>query len=172
MKTFLGIDPGLSKTGYGIVSYDGSSYKCITYGVIETDRGLTSGKRLQLIYKKLKSIIAHYLPDEAAIETLYYAKNVKTALPVAEARGVILFTLAESEIPFREYSPLKVKLAVAGSGRADKHQIQEMVRMICRLPEVPQPDHAADALSIAICHINSEQFNEKIIEASSGHDSN
>ena len=154
MKKYLGIDPGLGKTGYAVMEYDGVNYQHIEHGVIETDKNLPSGKRLIQIYQAIKRIIAQYLPDEAAIETLYFTKNSKSAMPVAQARGVIIFTLAEGEVDYYEYSPLQVKLAVAGSGKADKRQIQEMVKIICRLPEIPEPDHASDALAIAICHAN------------------
>ncbi|NOY08286.1 MAG: crossover junction endodeoxyribonuclease RuvC [Spirochaetes bacterium] len=154
MKTYLGIDPGFSKTGYGIMEYDGVNYHHIEHGVIETDKNLSSGKRLLQLYKGIKDIIAEYLPDEAAIETLFFTKNTKSAMPVAQARGVIIFTLSESDVDFYEYSPLQVKLAVAGAGRAEKRQVQEMVKIICRLSSIPEPDHAADALAIAICHAN------------------
>lgn len=158
-KLFLGIDPGLAKVGYGIIAYDGISYRHITHGVITTTSEQSTGKRLIAIYRGIKKIIAQYLPDSAAIETLFYTKNSKTAMPVAEARGVILFTLSESEIPFEEYSPLNIKLAVTGNGRADKIQIQEAVKLLCKMKEIPKPDHAADALALAICHANYVGFN-------------
>jgi len=154
MKKYLGIDPGLGKTGYAVMEYDGVNYHHIEHGVIETDKNLPSGKRLIQIYEAVKKIIAQYLPDEAAIETLYFTKNSKSAMPVAQARGVIIFTLAEGEVDYYEYSPLQVKLAVAGNGKADKRQVQEMVKIICKLPEIPEPNHASDALAIAICHAN------------------
>ncbi len=155
----MGIDPGLAKVGYGIIAYNGMSYRHIAHGVITTTSEEPTGKRLIKIYKGIKEIIAQYLPDGAAIETLFYANNSKTAMPVAEARGVILFTLSESEIPFEEYSPLNVKLAVTGNGKADKKQIQEAVRLLCQMENVPAPDHAADALALAICHANYSGFN-------------
>ncbi|MCD6123255.1 MAG: crossover junction endodeoxyribonuclease RuvC [Spirochaetales bacterium] len=154
VKKYMGIDPGLGKTGYALMEYDGVNYHHIEHGVIETDRNMSSGKRLIQIYKGIKKIIAQYLPDEAAIETLYFAKNLKSAMPVAQARGVIIFTLTEGEVDYYEYSPLQVKLAVVGNGKAEKRQVQEMVKLICKLPEIPRPDHASDALAIAICHAN------------------
>ncbi len=159
-RLFLGIDPGLAKVGYGIIAYDGTHYKHVVHGVITTTKELSTGRRLIKIYRDIKKIIAEYLPDSAAIETLFYTNNSKTAMPVAEARGVILFTLSESEIPFEEYSPLNVKLAVTGNGRATKNQIQEAVKLLCRMKEIPKPDHAADALALAICHANYVGFNK------------
>ncbi len=155
----MGIDPGLAKTGYGIIAYDGINYRHITHGVITTQKELSTGKRLLAIYREIKKVIAEYLPDSAAIETLFYTNNSKTAMPVAQARGVILFTLSESEIPFEEYSPLNVKLSVTGNGRAKKSQIQYAVKLLCKMDEEPKPDHAADALALAICHANHVGFN-------------
>ena len=152
MSIILGIDAGLAATGYGIIRAEGNKHFHIAHGTITTEPGGNEGSRLLVIQQQLDKIIEQYRPDEAGVETLYFAKNVKTALPVAEARGVILVTLAKQMIPSHGYTPLEVKQAVVGRGRAEKRQIQEMVRLILGLKEPPKPDHAADALAIAICH--------------------
>jgi len=152
MKTILGIDPGLLHTGYGIIQAEGTKFIHIAHGVIKTDSNQDHGKRLECIYNSLNKLIKKYRPDEAGIETLYFAKNVKSAMPVSEARGVILLCLAKNNISFADYTPLIVKKAVVGSGRAEKRQVMEMIKIIFGLKEQIKQDHAADALAIAFCH--------------------
>ncbi len=151
MKT-LGIDPGSSLTGYGVVEED----KVIEYGCIRT------GNLLVSLYDETGKIIKKHRPDALAIEKLFFSKNVKTALAVGEARGVILLCAALAKIPVAEYTPLEVKMAVTGYGRADKYQVQQMVKNLLGMAEIPKPDDAADALAIAICHLNTYRFKEKI----------
>ncbi len=154
MSRTLGIDPGLSSTGYGILERRGSRLVHVSHGVIRTSPGDQTGDRLLSISEQLKKIIRKYSPDSAAVESIFFAKNMKTAIPVAQVRGVILCALAGAGVAFREYTPLQVKQAVVGRGRAEKEQVQAMIKMILGLPEIPEPDHAADALAIAICDIN------------------
>lgn len=151
----LGIDPGTAITGYGLVSYEGNHLRKVTFGVIRTGPELSLANRLHHIYLETIKIIEEYRPDAIAIEELFFNKNVRTALAVGHARGVILLAAANSGYEVAEYTPLQVKLAVTGYGRAEKMQIQEMVRVLLCLGEIPKPDDAADALAIAICHAHS-----------------
>ena len=151
----LGIDPGTAITGYGLVSYEGNHLKKVTFGVIRTGPELSLANRLHHIYLDMIKIIQEYQPDAIAIEELFFNKNVRTALAVGHARGVILLAAANLGYEVAEYTPLQVKLAVTGYGRAEKMQIQEMVRILLCLGEIPKPDDAADALAIAICHAHS-----------------
>jgi len=155
----IGIDPGLATTGYGIIAEeDDSSIRCIEFGVIRTPAELSEGERLSILYKKIKELIYKYLPSQGAIEKIYFQQNVTNALSVGQARGVILLAMAESNLPVGEYSPLEIKQAVTGYGRAEKPQIQRMVQTLLQLNDEPRPDDAADALSVAICHINSHRL--------------
>ena len=154
MKIILGIDPGLATVGFGLIKHEGSRYIHLYHGMIQTSAGDDMGRRLVKIHDELKTVICNYKPHEAGVETLYFSKNVKSAMPVAQARGVILFTLAEALVPFSEYTPLQLKQAVVGRGRADKKQIQFMLKILFNLEEPPKPDHAADALAAAICQAN------------------
>ncbi|HBE77268.1 MAG TPA: crossover junction endodeoxyribonuclease RuvC [Firmicutes bacterium] len=151
----LGVDPGTAITGYGLVSYGGNHLKKVTFGAIRTGPELSLTGRLQHIYLELQKIIAEYKPDAIAVEELFFNKNVRTALAVGHARGVMLLAAANAGYEVAEYTPLQVKLAVTGYGRAEKIQIQEMVRVLLCLTEIPKPDDAADALAIAICHAHS-----------------
>ena len=155
MRTIIGIDPGLASTGYGVIGVEGSKLHHAGHGVIETGPSMPRGKRLVLLYEELARILSLFEPDEASVEELFFSKNVKTALPVAEARGVILLCLCRRGIPYEEYTPLVIKQSVVGRGRAEKQQVQTMVRLILGLETTPEPDHAADALAAAICHQNS-----------------
>ena len=155
MSLILGIDPGLADAGWGLVNHDGLRGRHIAHGVIRTSSKMPPPLRLQSLYRGLCSIIEEYKPESAGIETLYFAKNVKSALPVAEARGVLVLALAESGIPVFEYTPLQIKQAVVGNGRAEKSQVQMMVSLLLKLSEPPKPDHAADALAAAICHAHT-----------------
>jgi len=154
MKVILGIDPGLAAIGYGLIAFGNNRYQHMDHGVIHTAAHEPMGERLVQIHRGICELIKKYQPHEAAIETLYFAKNRKSAISVAQARGVILLALAQGGIPFGEYTPLQLKQAVVGRGRGrpDKAQVQEMIRVILGLSAIPTPDHGADALAAAICH--------------------
>lgn len=154
MRSIIGIDPGLTSTGFGVIKADRHSFSHVQHGVIHTDRLQSRGERLVHLYRSLNAILDEFNPQEAGLESIFFAKNVKTAMPVAEARGVILLCLAQRNIPCHEYSPLEVKKAVLSKGRADKSQVQRMMKLAFRLDSLPQPDHAADALAVALCHCN------------------
>ncbi len=154
MKSILGIDPGLASTGYGIIQFDGSRFIHLAHGLIATSAGDPVGQRLLAVHRGIREVLERYRPDAAGIETLYFAKNVHSALPVAQARGVVLLALAELGVPFCEYTPQQIKQAVIGSGRARKAQLQEVLRIILGLDSIPKPEHSADALAAAVCHIN------------------
>ncbi len=151
----LGLDPGTATTGYGVIKKETNGLSCVSFGCIKTSAGLEPAKRFTIIRKELISIIKKYNPDYSAIEKLFFTKNVKTAISVSHARGVILETLNEHVLPIYEYTPLQVKQAVTSYGRADKTQIQKMVRVLLSLKEIPEPDDAADALAVAICCAHS-----------------
>jgi crossover junction endodeoxyribonuclease RuvC len=151
----LGIDPGTATTGYGFVREAETGPALVAYGVILTPAGTPMPERLRTLYHELKSLILLHRPDSGAVEKLFFQRNVSTAMTVGQARGVALLALAEANIPVGEYTPRDVKQAVAGYGGADKPQIQQMVRAILSLSDVPRPDDAADALAVAICHLHS-----------------
>lgn len=155
----LGIDPGIAIVGYGVVEYNGNSFRPIDYGAITTPAGLTLEKRLRLIYQDMNQLLCHYRPDAVAVEELFFNTNVTTAIAVAHGRGVVLLSANLKEVPTYEYTPLQVKQATTGYGRADKQQVQQMVKIMLKLNAVPKPDDVADALAIAICHGNSVKFN-------------
>lgn len=148
----LGVDPGLATIGFSIVAKEGNRFDVLEYGVIKTSSDKTDVERLKIIYRNLTELIDEYKPDQMAVEELFFNKNVKTAIIVGQARGVILLAGAESNIPVAEYTPLQIKQAVVGYGRADKNQVQQMVKNLLNLSEIPRPDDAADALAIAVCH--------------------
>jgi len=154
----LGVDPGLAKTGFGIIDYDKCRYSYVTHGVIETSAEDDISVRLKEIYNKLKKITSKYKPDEVSIEGIYFAKNAISAIPVAHAKGVIHLICAQGNIPAIEYSPLKIKQTIVGNGRADKNQVQELVKLLLKLEKAPKPDHASDGLAAAICHCNNRDF--------------
>jgi len=149
--TILGLDPGTAITGYGIIKKERDELIQLDFGCIKTSPGHEMPKRLQLIQEGLETIIRKYRPDIAAIEKLFFTTNAKTVISVAQARGVILGTLANARIEIYEYTPLQVKQAVTTYGKADKTQVQKMVTTLLHLKEIPKPDDAADALAIAIC---------------------
>lgn len=151
----LGVDPGTAICGYGLIEKEGNHLKRIAFGAILTAPETATALRLQQISRELQAIIERYRPDVMAVEQLFFNKNVRTALAVGQARGVILLVGAEAGLDIMEYTPLQVKMAVVGYGRAEKKQVQEMVRILLCLNEIPKPDDAADALAIAICHANS-----------------
>ncbi len=148
--TILGIDPGTAITGYGVIVVQ-KSPKCITYGCIKTDRGLADSERLRRIYVALIRLINEYRPDVMAVESIYFFKNMKTAMPVSQAKGVILLAAAQKKVKTFEFTPLQVKSAVTGYGKADKRQVQRMIRVTLRLKDIPKPDDAADGLGLALC---------------------
>jgi len=154
----IGIDPGTATTGYGLVQDQDGSLVVVDYGVILTASSLEMPERLLEIFRELNKIILLHRPESGAVEKLFFQKNVRTALSVGQARGVILLAMAQAELPVYEYTPLEVKQAVAGYGGADKNQVQQMVRALLGLKEVPQPDDAADALAVAICHLHSNRW--------------
>lgn len=157
----LGIDPGTATTGFGIIKSSKKQLTCIEYGIIETSSKLNMGERLKILNKSLEKIITFHKPEIAAVESLYFFKNLKTALPVSQARGVILLSFSNKNVPIKEFTPLQAKTAVAGYGRASKDQVQKMIRNILNLEKVPKPDDAADALAIAVCcayHLDSYTF--------------
>ncbi len=160
----LGIDPGTAITGYGLVKGEGDDLTLVAYGAITTSSDWPLPERLQRIYRQLTAVIEDQQPTAAAVEELFFSKNVRTALSVGQARGVALLAAANAGLPIHEYTPLQVKQAIAGYGRATKDQVQQMVRMLLGLDSVPQPDDAADAIAIAICHIHSAKLTAMLRE--------
>lgn len=155
----LGIDPGTATLGYGLVRehYDGS-LQAVDFDVIRTPAQTPMPQRLQSIHDKLKAVIDQHQPDRAAVEELFFSRNVTTAITVAQARGVVLLTLQNAGLPIAEYKPNIIKQAISGYGGAGKAQMQEMVRLLLGLEQVPQPDDAADALAVAITDLHSRRF--------------
>ena len=151
----LGIDPGYAIVGYGVIEFSGGRYYPVDYGAVTTDADTAFPLRLQQIYNGILSAIIKNDPDEMAIEKLFFQNNQKTAIDVAQARGVILLAAQNSNIPISEYTPLQVKTAVTGYGQAHKPQVMEMTRRLLKLDKLPKPDDTADALAIAICHAQS-----------------
>lgn len=146
----LGIDPGLANTGWGVIEQQGSRLRCLAYGCIQTASTSATAERLAEIHREITAVITRYRPEECAVENVYFSTNAKTAFSTGQARGVAM--LAASALPIGEYGPGEIKLAVVGSGDADKRQVQYMMRSILALPHDPEPDHAADALAAAVCH--------------------
>jgi len=154
----LGIDPGTAITGYGVVEEVQGDLKSLAFGVIRTPARQPFPVRLQLIYQGVKALATEWEPSAAAVEELFFSSNVRTAMSVGQARGVALLALADAGLTVAEYTPLTVKQAITGYGSADKAQMQEMVRLLLGLAEVPRPDDAADALAVAICHLHSARL--------------
>ncbi len=150
----LGIDPGTALTGYAVIAEEQGDRQLVTIGVIDTPSRLSLAERLQHIYAGLRGVIAEHKPDAAAVEQLFFSRNTRTAMTVGEARGVVLLALADAGLHIAEYTPMQIKQAVTGYGSADKHQVQEMVRLLLALPAIPRPDDAADAAAVAICHLH------------------
>jgi crossover junction endodeoxyribonuclease RuvC len=150
----LGIDPGVANTGYGIVAHDRGRLVALDGGVIETAAGQDAGARLRTIYARVGELMDSYKPDAVALEDLYFGANARSAFAVGQARGVIILAAGQRELRTSSYTPQQVKAAVCGSGKAAKDQVQRMVQTLLALPELPRPDHAADALAVAICHAN------------------
>jgi crossover junction endodeoxyribonuclease RuvC len=154
-KIILGIDPGIADTGYGLIEKGaGGKISCLAYGSIKTKAGLPMAERLEILHNELEKIIKKYQPALASVEELFFQNNAKTAIIVGQARGVILLTCKKNKVPIVELTPLQVKQTIAGFGRADKLQVQKMVKLLLNLKEIPKPDDAADALAIAISSVN------------------
>lgn len=151
----LGIDPGYAITGYGLLAYQKNHFNCLDFGVIRTTTREPFSLRLLRIHRRLDELIQRWEPDAMAVEELFFSRNTTTAIGTAQARGVAVLSGARAELPVFEYTPMQVKLAVSGYGRADKQQVQSMVRVLLNLKECPRPDDAADALAVAICHAHS-----------------
>jgi len=161
----LGIDPGYAIMGYGIVDKEGNKYKLVDFGVLTTQPDSEMPHRLKSIYSDLMALIAEFEPDAAAVEELFFNTNAKTAILVAQARGAAILACANSALSIYEYTPLQIKQALTGYGRADKNQIQQVIKSILNLKEIPKPDDAADAVAAAICHGNSSGYLDAIAKA-------
>ncbi len=164
----IGIDPGYAIVGFGIIEYENSRFRVIDYGAVTTPADVDFNRRLEIIYDDVSRILDIYKPESLAIEKLYFQNNQKTAIDVAEARGVILLSAIKRRLLIREYTPLEVKKSVTGYGKAVKKQVQEMTKRILHLSEIPKPDDTADALAIAVCHAHTDNsllagFGKKII---------
>jgi crossover junction endodeoxyribonuclease RuvC len=161
----IGIDPGTAITGFGIIQEEeDGELNVLQYGVVRTDSDLTHAERLLQLYTQIKNLILLHHPQMGAVEKLFFQRNVSTALSVGQARGVVLLAMAELNLVIGEYTPLEVKQAVVGYGGADKNQVQQMVKTLLRLENLPQPDDAADALAVAICHIHSSKMRNLSID--------
>ncbi len=158
----LGIDPGFAIVGIGIIEYVGNKFKVIEYTKITTEAHTDFSGRLKKIYDELNCIINEYKPDVIAIEELFFNNNAKTAINVGQGRGVCLLSGAINDIPICEYTPLQIKQAVVGYGRAAKEQVQQMVKVLLNLEKIPKPDDVADALAVAVCHAHSFNMNSKL----------
>ncbi|HKY52943.1 MAG TPA: crossover junction endodeoxyribonuclease RuvC [Anaerolineales bacterium] len=159
MTLALGIDPGTATTGYGLVRIEpDGGLVVVKYGVLLTPKESTASARLVMLYNQLRDLLAEYKPQLAAVEKLFFARNVTTALAVGQARGVVMLAIEQAGIEVFEYTPKEVKNAVAGYGSAEKRQVQEMVRALLQLDSIPKPDDAADALAIAITHLNTKRY--------------
>jgi crossover junction endodeoxyribonuclease RuvC len=155
----LGIDPGIATTGFGLVGEDdaGEAY-LVRYGTVQTPAHTPMSVRLHQLYDEMTALLRESAPGAVAVEELFFNRNVSTALTVGQARGVVLLAAAQAGLPVYEYKPAEVKQALVGYGRADKHQMQEMVRLMLGLPDIPRPDDAADAVAVAICHLHSQRL--------------
>lgn len=158
----LGFDPGTATTGYGVVELQGSRLTHIAHGTITTPAKQFFAERLKTIFAESTRLIHEYKPDAVAIEELYFKNNVTTGITVAQARGVIALAAAQAEMPIGEFAPRAVKSAVVGNGRADKRQVQEMIKILLNLDTIPRPDDAADALGVAICQLHAGKFQAAI----------
>ncbi|TDF97658.1 crossover junction endodeoxyribonuclease RuvC [Paenibacillus piri] len=160
----MGIDPGIAIVGFGLIDKQGSRLVPVQYGCIQTEAHTDSALRLKMVYDSMVQLIDTYKPDAVAIEKLFFNRNVTTAMSVSQARGVLLLAAVQKGLELGEYTPLQVKQAIVGYGKAEKKQVQEMVRMFLRLSAVPKPDDVADALAVAICHAHSSAMQQKINE--------
>ena len=156
----LGIDPGIAIMGYGLVEFSNNKVKVIENGVVTTSASTKTPERLDILYSNLDDIIREFKPDEFAIEELFFNQNVKTAITVGHARGIQVLCAQRNKLPIYEYTPLQIKQAVTGFGRASKTQMQKTVTTLLNLKEIPKPDDAADALAVGLCHALSQRFKE------------
>jgi crossover junction endodeoxyribonuclease RuvC len=164
----IGIDPGIAITGFGLIQENSDgSIQCIDYGVIRTPSGITPEKRLLILFEEIRKILLLHHPVCAGVEKLFFQHNVKTAMSVGQARGVALLALAQAHVDVSEYTPNEVKQSLTGYGAADKAQVQQMVKTVLNLPEIPQPDDAADALAVAFCHLNCKHLQDAVKESNS-----
>lgn len=155
----LGIDPGTATTGYGLVRLEpDGSLLAVNYGIISTPKDIPSAERLVVLYDQLQNLLREHKPETAAVEKLFFQRNITTAIAVGQARGVMLLSLAQTGLEVFEYTPNEIKQAVAGYGSAGKRQMQEMVRVLLTLDDIPRPDDAADALAVAICHLHTNRY--------------
>ncbi|RIK45172.1 MAG: crossover junction endodeoxyribonuclease RuvC [Chloroflexi bacterium] len=159
----LGVDPGTALLGYGVIRGDDVA-ELVAYGVVETTPTESMPVRLQRLYDAIWALIREHEPDVLAIEQLFFARNVTTALAVGQARGVVLLAAAQHGMPVHEYKPAEVKQTISGYGKADKAQMQEMVRILLDLPHVPAPDDAADALAVALCHVHASRLHRMLAD--------
>lgn len=157
----LGIDPGVERTGWGIILYSKNTSVSVDYGCIKTSRRLSTERRLETLYSALNKIIKNYKPQESAIEKLFFNINTKTALTVGQARGVVLLALSQNNIRITHYSPQEIKSATTGYGKADKKQVQLMIKTLLKLDEIPSPDDVSDALAVALTHAYSRKLDDK-----------
>ncbi|NGM81921.1 crossover junction endodeoxyribonuclease RuvC [Paenibacillus sp. 7124] len=160
----LGIDPGIAIVGFGFIDKNGSKLTPVQYGCIQTEAHTPEEERLLHVYEGMLQLIDRYKPEAVAMEKLFFNRNVTTAMSVGQARGVLVLAAVQRGLPVAEYTPMQVKQAIVGYGKAEKKQVQEMVRMYLKLSAVPKPDDVADALAVAICHAHSYTLNSKINE--------
>ncbi|MGG6313577.1 crossover junction endodeoxyribonuclease RuvC [Paenibacillus macerans] len=160
----LGIDPGIAIVGFGFVDKQGSKVTPVQYGCIQTEAHTPEEERLLHVYEGMVQLIDKYKPDAVALEKLFFNRNVTTAMSVGQARGVLVLAAVQKGLPVSEYTPMQVKQAIVGYGKAEKRQVQEMTRMFLKLQAIPKPDDVADALAVAICHAHSYTLNSKLNE--------
>ncbi len=160
----LGIDPGLAKTGWGIIEAKLQKFKLLAYGVILTEKTEPLELRIFTIVKTIEDLILKYKPSDMSIEDIYFLKNVSSAIPIAKVIGALGVAAMNNYLSMRTFTPLQIKIALTGVGRAEKHQVQEMVRLLLSLQEIPRPDHAADALAAGICYYNHSLSNQRILK--------
>ncbi len=158
----IGIDPGVARTGYGIIEESGSDYLCLVSGCIRTSKDQSSALRLETIHNYIFELVSKYSPQALVVEKIFFSKNVRTAFQVGEARGVIILAAARCGIDLFEYTPLQVKQAVAGYGKAEKIQVQKMVQVLIRLSQPLTVDDEADALAVALCHLQNRRYQEAV----------
>lgn len=151
----LGIDPGYATTGFGLISSERGSYKLLQYGTISTPAGLPFPQRLKILHEDMTRLLEVTKPDAVAVEELFWGHNITTGIGVSHGRGVILLAIEQAGLPLHEYTPMQVKQAVVGYGKAEKHQVMDMTRRFLKMEEMPRPDDAADAIAIALCHARS-----------------
>jgi crossover junction endodeoxyribonuclease RuvC len=164
----MGVDPGTASTGYGVIEVIGNKLRAIDFGVVETSPNTLPENRLEEIFTAIGGLLERHQPSATAVESLFFNVNVRTALAVGQARGVALLACSHAGCEVFEYTPQQIKQAVAGYGKADKRQVMEMVRVLLGLTEAPRPDHAADALGVAICHANTCGVRERLARHPSG----